>query len=145
VPLNIVEVCFKLAKFADNEYVIRSLERGAGEYEPTVGQDLKGSDGTGVCERLGGVVARWKGWVSRRLVRCFRDREEKELAARMITSDEVNKSGILRKLRDIQTPVQQTRQNAESHCKFINRSVPILRERVAGVFLEVVDDNLGAA
>ena len=63
---------------------------------------MEGSDGAIVRERLGcGILGR-KRWVSCRLVRGIRDRENKKLVARMITGSQIKKSRFLGELQVIQ-------------------------------------------
>lgn len=80
--------------------------------------------------------------MSCRFARGIRNREEKEFVAGMITSGEVEETRVLRELRNLNIRAQDDK-STESHSEFINRSIPRLRERVANVFLEVVDDHLG--
>lgn len=64
VVLGIGEIAFELAKSANNEHVIGSLEGGTGEYEPAVRQDLERSDSAIVCEWPGSGIMGWERWVS---------------------------------------------------------------------------------
>ncbi len=61
---------------------------------------MESSDGAVVGKGLRGDILGWKRWVGCGLVRGIRDREKKELAARMITSSQIKKSGILGELRE---------------------------------------------
>ena len=64
-------------------------------------------------------------------VKGIRNREEKERAARMITSSEVDQ---------ILTLVPRDDKNTESHREFMNRW---LHDHVTNIFLELVDDHVG--
>jgi len=86
---------------------------------------LEGSDGAAVRKRLGVVILGWKRRVSGRFIRSIGNREDEELAARVIAGSQVKVSGVL------------------GESKFINRSVPSLRERIANAFLDIIDDDLG--
>ena len=101
VILSIRQVGFELGEIANNEHVLRSPERGEGEYKPSVGQDLGATDGAVVRERVGGNILGWKRWVSCGLVRGIRDRKDEELVARMIASSQVKKCRVLGELRRI--------------------------------------------
>jgi hypothetical protein len=132
--LSIRRVSFELGEIADNEHVLRSPERGAGEYKPSVGQDLGGTDGAVVRERVGGNIPGWKRWVSRGLVRGIRDREDEEFVARMIAS-QVKKVESWENCDTLTERVSpQEDGNIKPHSKFFHRSAPMLRERVANVF-----------
>lgn len=61
---------------------------------------MKGRDGAIVRKWLRREVLGWKRWVSCRLIGGIRNRENKELATRMVTSSQVKKSRFLGKLRD---------------------------------------------
>ena len=71
-------------------------------------QYLEGSDGAILRKRPGGDIPRRKRWVGCRFVRSFRERDNKELAARMITRSQVKKSGIPRELRDVERLSRKT-------------------------------------
>lgn len=63
---------------------------------------MESSGGAIVRKWLGVDILGRKRWVGRRLVGSIRDRESKELAARVITCCQVKKSGILGELRDVE-------------------------------------------
>jgi hypothetical protein len=99
--LSLSKVCFKLVETTNNEYVIWSLERGAGEYEPVIGQYLEARDGAIVRKWLGCETLGWKRWLRCRLVWGIRDRDNEELVACMVTSSQIKKRRFLGELRDI--------------------------------------------
>lgn len=69
---------------------------------------MDGSDGAILRKWLGGDVSRRKRWGGCRLVRSIRDRENKELAPRMVTCSQVKKSRILGELRDVERLSRKT-------------------------------------
>jgi len=73
-----------------------------------VRQYLEGSDGATVRKWLGGDIPRWKRWLGCRLVRSIRDRENKKLAARVITCSQIKNGGILGELREIERLSRKT-------------------------------------
>ena len=99
VALSLGQVGFEIVETTDKEHVVRSLQRGARENQPAIGQDLDGADGAAVGKRLGSNVFGWKRWVGRGLVRGVRNREDKELVPRMIASGQVKIVGVLGELR----------------------------------------------
>lgn len=69
---------------------------------------MEGSDGAILRKWLGRDIPRRKRWVGCRLVRSVRDRDNKELAARVITGSQVKESGILGELRDVECLSRKT-------------------------------------
>ena len=103
LTLGLGEIRLEFVQPADDEHVVRSLERGAGEYEPAIGSYLDGSDGAVVRERPGGGIFGRKRRVSGRLVRSIWDREDIELVARVIASSQVKELGVMGELRYVST------------------------------------------
>ena len=108
VALGLGQVVFESVQITDEEDLIGSLEGGTGEYQPAVGQDLDGADGTAVSKWLGGNILGWKRWVSCGLVRGIGNWEDKELVARMIASGEVEKVRVLGELRYVKVYPRKT-------------------------------------
>ena len=108
VALGLGQVGFEIVEITDKEHVVRSLQRGAREYQPAVWQDLDGADCAAVSKRLGGNILGWERWVSRGFVGGIRNREDKELIARMITSGQVKKVRVLGELRYINACPRKT-------------------------------------
>ncbi len=69
---------------------------------------MEGSDRAILRKWLGGDIPGRKRWVGRRLVGSIRDRENKELAARMVACRQVKNSGFLGELRDVEPLSRKT-------------------------------------
>jgi hypothetical protein len=103
-------------------------------YKPVARQYLEGSEGATVRKRLGSGMLGWERWVRCRLVRSIRDRENEELVARVIASSQIKEIRFPGELQFKLALVQED-DSTRSHSKFIYRSIPGLRERVADVIL----------